>query len=266
MEEEYVFAICFNQDEKARALAEKLSRKFPGSTFIINACFDSFLKELSSHPRIDCFITEEFLESCSSIELIRKIKRSRKYKRTVTLMNVLDLKSIKSALTALKCHFLYDDHSDLKPILDQLAKTLQKSRKPAIPEHFNILIVDNQEDFLEMISMYLGALDHHRFDLCMSKKSALEMLQRNHYDILMLDWNLDDGTCLEIMEFLGNDPHSKQLKNDQALTIVITGRDGVEDIMTLLQYGVKDHIIKPFDFYEFEDKVMYALEKHRLGT
>jgi response regulator of citrate/malate metabolism len=35
----------------------------------------------------------------------------------------------------------------------------------------------------------------------------------------------------------------------------------VEDIITLLNYGVKDYLIKPFNFNEFENKLDYALEK-----
>lgn len=48
----------------------------------------------------------------------------------------------------------------------------------------------------------------------------------------------------------------------------MTGRNAVEDIMTLVAKDVKDHIIKPFDQYEFEDKIYYALERHqkRMGS
>ena len=94
----------------------------------------------------------------------------------------------------------------------------------------------------------------------MDTKDAKQKLQTNDYDLLLLDWNLDDGTCLDIIEFVKAKPVSARTK--AAVTVVITGRDDVDDIMTLLRYGIKDHIIKPFGFQEFEDKIGYALEKN----
>lgn len=122
------------------------------------------------------------------------------------------------------------------------------------------MVLDNSPEILELISLHLSELGHVKYDLCKGIKEAKLNLVDKDYDLLLLDWNLDDGTCIDLIEFIKTSSLSPQTK--QALTVVITGRDDVDDIMTLLRYGIKDHIIKPFDFSEFEDKITYAIDKH----
>lgn len=131
---------------------------------------------------------------------------------------------------------------------------------PVIPTEFNVLVLDNSPEILEVISLHLQELGHEKIELCMDIQEARKCLLTKDYDLLLLDWNLDDGTCFDVIDFIKNNPVSFRTKS--AVTVVITGRDDVEDIMTLLKYGINDHIIKPFGFQEFEDKIGYALEKN----
>lgn len=113
--------------------------------------------------------------------------------------------------------------------------------------------------------MHMELLHHKNFETCYSVGEAKEKLIKKDYDLLILDWDLDDGTCMEVIAMARASTSSARQKD--ALTIVMTGRDSVEDIMTLVENNIKDHIIKPFDHHEFEDKISYALERHhkRLG-
>lgn len=153
----------------------------------------------------------------------------------------------------------------MKRIVNVVLRLFKKDDTPVIengliPKNLKVLILDDNPDVLQVLGMHMEQLDHKNFVTCTSVIEAKKMLQTMDFDLLLLDWDLDDGTCMDIIRQARSNKSSKRLK--EALTIVITGRNDVEDIMTLVQMNVKDHIIKPFDYAEFEDKIVYALERH----
>ena len=143
---------------------------------------------------------------------------------------------------------------------DLLIQSIQNKKKTVIPKHFSVLVLDDNPDLCEIVAMELEQLGHHRYKSCHSLKEAIKCVDENDFDLMLLDWNLGDGTCLDLVEHVKN--KSWRTYNQKALIIVITGRDDVDDLMTLLMYGIKDTIIKPFDSFEFEDKLSYALGRH----
>ena len=171
-----------------------------------------------------------------------------------------DLDTLSAEHLELDNHYNFDRDTNIKDIIANLKQNIIRALAPVIPKDFNILVLDNSHEILEVISMHLHDLGHAKFDLSHSIQEAEKKLIQNDYDLLLLDWNLDDGTCIDLIEFIKSESLSERTKS--ALTMVITGRNDVDDIMTLLSYGVKDHIIKPFEFSEFEEKISYALEKH----
>lgn len=253
-------ALCFNDPVEAMNFSQRLGDITPNVNFVIGKSFDDFLKSIAALPQIDCFVIEEKFKECSSLDLVEKLKKSQRYKKSVIALCAQDLKKIDKKFLELGVHYLFDFTTHFSDIACQLKKAIIKKLTPAIPKDFNVMVLDNSPEILEMISMHLGELGHQKFDLCKGIQEAKINLVDKDYDVLLLDWNLDDGTCIDLIEFIKTSALSPRTK--AALTVVITGRDDVDDIMTLLRYGVKDHIIKPFDFHEFEDKITYGLDKH----
>lgn len=258
--EAVTIAICFNNETDAKALSEKLKDMGPKINFIASASFEEFVKAISKTEKIDCFIIEEDFKEFSSIKFLEQIKNSKKYKQSVRAMFTNDLDELSSEHLALDNHYNFDRDTNIKDIVANLKQNIIRTKSPVIPRDYNVLVLDNSSEILEVISMHLQDLGHGKFDLCHSIQEAEEKLIQNDFDLLLLDWNLDDGTCIDLIEFIKSESLSERTKS--ALTMVITGRNDVDDIMTLLSYGVKDHIIKPFEFREFEEKISYALEKH----
>lgn len=253
-------AICFNSEAEALALSESLKDLAPKITFITASSFDGFLKAIAAAEKIDCFIIEEDFEECSSYDLIEKLKKSTRYRKSVRALLTSNLKTIHSKFLELNNHYYYDQKTGIADIRLNLKKCITKKLTPIIPKDYNVLVLDNSHEVLEIISMHLNDLGHTKMDLCYSILEAKKQLLEKDFDLLLLDWNLDDGTCIDLIDFIKKESLSERTKS--ALAMVITGRDDVDDIMTLLRYGVKDHIIKPFGFNEFEDKISYAIEKH----
>lgn len=257
-------ALCFNSEAEAQNLSLKLKEISPHISFITAPNFSDFLKAITHAPKIDCFIIEEKYRDCLAVEMINQLKRDQKYKKSVISVFSPDIKKIDSKFYELGTDYIFDMSFELRDVVANLKKLILKNIEPVIPKNYNVMVLDNSPEILDVITHYLHELGHDKVDLCKDIKGAKQKLQINDYDLLLLDWNLDDGTCLDIIEFIKSKPVSTRTK--AAVTIVITGRNDVEDIMTLLRYGIKDHIIKPFEFQEFVDKISYALEKSSKGV
>ncbi len=253
-------AFCFNDENQAKNLATKLKEMSPQMNFIIGPNFDSFLKAIAKLDKVDYFVIEDSFKECLASDLIEKLKASQRYKKSLISVFTANQKTIDAKYLAYNPNFVFDAKTDAHAVFEGLEKTLIKSQTPAIPKHFNVLAIDDEVGILELISLNIKELGHKNIDLCNSVLDAKKMLSEKEYDLILLDWNIGDGSCIDVMDFIKKNPVSSRTKG--ALTMVITGRNSVDDIMTLLRYGVKDTIIKPFDFREFEDKISYAVEKH----
>ena len=253
-------AFCFNNEADAKILGAKLNAISPEINFISSTSFDGFLKAIAQAEKIDFFIIEENFQQCLAADLIEKLQASQRYKKSLISLCAQNRNDLDGKFLEFNLDFIFDTNTEIYEIHEGLEKSLNKTLLPTIPKNFNILAVDDDALILELISMNINELGHQNIDLCANVQAAKELLFKNDYDMILLDWNLSDGSCMDIMDYIKNNPVSARTKS--ALSVVITGRNGVDDIMTLLQYGVKDTIIKPFEFHEFEDKITYAIEKH----
>lgn len=258
--EQIKIALCFNSESEAKILSEQLKEIAPNVHFIIAGSFSNFLMEITNANKVDCFIIEEKYKDCEATDLVDQIKRNPKFKKSVISVFSTSLKKADTKFYDLNTDYIFDLSFELKNVILNLRKLIVKNMLPVIPKDFNVLVLDNSPEVLEVIFMHLQELGHEKIDLSVDVRDAKKLLLSKNYDLLLLDWNLDDGTCLDIIEFIKNNPVSSRTK--AAVTVVITGRNDVEDIMTLLRYGINDHIIKPFGFQEFEDKIGYAVEKN----
>lgn len=253
-------ALCFNDENEAKSMAVKLNAISPEMNFIFAPTFDGFLKAIAKTDKIDYFIIEDNFKECVASDLIEKLKVSQRYKKSLISVFTLNHRTLDSKYLEFKLDFIFDAKMDISLVHEGLEKSLLKSIMPVIPKHFNILAVDDDPGILELISLNINELGHQKIELCGSVLEAKKLLNEQEFDLILLDWNISDGTCIDVMEYIKKYPVTSRSKN--ALTMVITGRNSVDDIMTLLRYGVKDTIIKPFDYSEFADKISYALEKH----
>ncbi|MBY0415867.1 MAG: response regulator [Bdellovibrionales bacterium] len=252
-------ALCFNDEQEARRLTERLRDIDPFINFIISVNFDQILQMVGYETEIDCFIIEEYYDEYPAEELIKILKRSKRYQNTAFALFSPDLDFLNVKFNPLKIHYKFDLSTEVLDVVTNIKKVISKNITPVIPKNFNILVLDNNNDFLELMTLHLNELGHHKIHLCESIKEAQIRLTHNEYDLLLLDWNLDDGTCLDLIEFIQKAPISPRTK--AAVKMVITGRNSVEDLMTLVDHGVKDYLIKPFEFHELENKLDYAIEK-----
>lgn len=216
----------------------------------------------TTNNQIECFILDWNYANYNIVDLVAKIRKSIKYKKTPIIF-VTDKKDARAPK-----QFSSEDVDVIisRPFLENeicgpLKLALGKKDLKIIPENYNVMILDNNPDILEIMVSNMQELKHTNYKTCSSITEACRLIEAQDFDLFLLDWNLDDGTCIDLIEYIRSKKTNKRLS--EALIMVITGRSDVEDIMTLVRYKVSDHIIKPFDYSEFEDKLVYAIDKHR---
>ncbi len=265
MKKQINIALCMNSREESKTLGvQLLGLDFEVKVHVCRSLDE--LVECFTTQDINCFVFEYRCQKFNVKDIALKLGQSEKFKRS-TFIFVSDKEHISEVFEDinLKVDLVITRPFNKDDYAPQLNAIWKRQLGRVIPENLSVLILDNNPRVIEVLEMHMELLHHKNFETCYSVEEAKQKLIKKDYDLLLLDWDLDDGTCLDVIDMVRASSSSTRLK--EALTIVITGRDNVEDIMTLVEMNVKDHIIKPFDHNEFEDKLSYALERHqkRLG-
>jgi DNA-binding NarL/FixJ family response regulator len=119
----------------------------------------------------------------------------------------------------------------------------------------HLLIVEDNEQLAQCLAL---ELENEGF-ITETASNGAECLQRlqpdrtgKHHvaaiDVLILDWDLPDFSGLEIVKRLRHSGHDIP-------TLMLTGRDRLDDRVSALNLGLDDYLIKPFSFDELVARI-----------
>ena len=121
-------------------------------------------------------------------------------------------------------------------------------------ELFSILVVDDEEDFVETM---VNRLKKRTIDAvgALSGEEALELVGKREFDVVILDIKMPGG--MDGIETL------KEIKKVQPLAevILLTGHASVESSIEGMKFGAFDYVLKPIKLEELFPKVAQAFEK-----
>ncbi len=103
-----------------------------------------------------------------------------------------------------------------------------------------ILIVDDEEDILELVRYNL-AMGGYETACADTGEKALDMAGAAPYDLVVLDLMLPGIDGLEVMKLLKGKPETQEIP-----IIMLTARGEEADVVTGLELGADDYIVKPF--------------------
>lgn len=254
-------ALCMSLKEEARRLTKELSELEYEVTVYNCQSFNEFIDCIAT-KKVDSFIFDYLCDKFNVMEMAAKLRNTQKFCRsTYAFVTHEKHKDRPFHHPKVKVDTVITRPFSKEQFGEILMNAWDRQFNGILPKNLSVLIVDNNPNVLEILETHMVQLDHKNFVTCQTVKEAKEAMEERDFDLLLLDWDLEDGTCFEVIDYTRDFKRSKRLK--EAITIVITGRSDVDDIMTLVQMNVSDHIIKPFDYSEFEDKLTYALEKRR---
>ena len=119
---------------------------------------------------------------------------------------------------------------------------------------FRVLVVDDEEDFLETL---VNRLNKRNIDTTgvLSGEAALEEMKKNLFDVVILDIKMPGG--MDGIETL------REIKKIQPLAevLLLTGHGSVETSIEGMNLGAFDYLLKPVKLEELLIKLAQAFEK-----
>jgi CheY-like chemotaxis protein len=114
----------------------------------------------------------------------------------------------------------------------------------------DILIVDDERDLCFLLKSMLSKLISAKIDVCYSAKEAYALLKKKAYDIAYFDYQLTDGTGMEIVEFI-----QKETENPPFI-VTMSANVSAKEIENWKAKGAKLFIPKPLS----KEKINKSLE------
>jgi CheY-like chemotaxis protein len=113
----------------------------------------------------------------------------------------------------------------------------------------NVLVVDDDKDFLKIAQRFLQAAGYSVVTAT-DAVGGIEALGRELFDLILTDANMPGGSGFDLVKTLKRNDQTKGLP-----VAMLTGRRDKEDIDKGLSCGADDYIVKPIDPDIFLSKV-----------
>jgi DNA-binding response OmpR family regulator len=127
-----------------------------------------------------------------------------------------------------------------------------------------LLVVEDEVDLANAIAR--GLRRHgYAVDVATGAGAAEEKLRGNGYDLAILDWNLGDGSGLDLCRrMVEGDLPTLEVKRPRVL--LLTARDDIEDRVAGLDAGADDYLVKPFAFAELAARTRALLRRDEVPS
>jgi len=116
-----------------------------------------------------------------------------------------------------------------------------------------ILVVDDDPQIREVICAHIAQAGMHALE-AESGQQAIERLESEQVDVLILDLMMDDRDGFEVLHYLNN-------RRLDVLTIVVSARRAEQDKIATLGLGADDYMTKPFSPMELMARIQAVLRR-----
>ncbi|MBZ9693460.1 response regulator transcription factor [Clostridium sp. M14] len=114
-----------------------------------------------------------------------------------------------------------------------------------------ILLVEDEQRLSQVIQKGLKKLCY-AVDVAFDGEEALEMIEINFYDLIILDLNIPKINGLKVLE-------KTRETNNHIKILILSAKNTIEDKITGLDLGANDYLEKPFDFLELAARISNLL-------
>lgn len=116
-----------------------------------------------------------------------------------------------------------------------------------------ILLVEDEEQIRKVVKMNLE-LEGYEVVTADDGKKALDLIDNQHFDLLLLDIMLPEISGLQICEQV-------RLRNKKVGIIIISAKDALADKIEGLRLGADDYLTKPFNLEELQLRVHNLIQR-----
>jgi two-component system chemotaxis response regulator CheY len=112
------------------------------------------------------------------------------------------------------------------------------------------LVVDDSRAMRSIISKILARLGFEVVQAADGVEALATLSAGAPFDVVLSDWNMPEMNGLEFVKVLRADP-----KFARVVVVMVTTETHIEQMMTALEAGANEYIMKPFTAEMIEDKL-----------
>lgn len=120
----------------------------------------------------------------------------------------------------------------------------------------NILFADDEVSLQEVIKLELPSMGH-TVTVCGDGREAIRQMEKNKYDVLLLDLDMPHVGGLEVVA------RAHEL-NPEAESVILTGKGSLDTAVAALREGIFDYLTKPCRLAEIDKVLRKIAEKKEL--
>ncbi len=117
----------------------------------------------------------------------------------------------------------------------------------------HILVVEDEKPISDLIRLSLSKASFH-CTCAFDGAEAANLLEKNRYDLILLDVMLPEIDGFELMEYI---------QPLEIPVIFLTAKSAVQDRVKGLRLGAEDYIVKPFEVVELLARIDVVLRRYR---
>ena len=125
----------------------------------------------------------------------------------------------------------------------------------------NVLIFEDHVESARLMEVILKRFDQRfNIQLVHNPKDGLELLSKNQYQALVLDYNMPGMTGLQVL-------NTVRKRNISVPVLMVTGQGDEKIAVSAIKQGAYDYIVKEKGYMELLPRVLWrAIEEHRLSS
>jgi two-component system chemotaxis response regulator CheY len=117
-----------------------------------------------------------------------------------------------------------------------------------------VLVVDDQLSMRALVRSYLRKMGFESIDEAPSGTDALKELTLRPYNLVISDYNMDNGSGLDLLKTMRAHPILKRIP-----VIMVTGSADKETVSAVVQAGVNGYVVKPVALEALKQRVVHIL-------
>ena len=132
------------------------------------------------------------------------------------------------------------------------------ANQPHSIKSYSLLVVDDNSVNRIMLSRYLARLGYQT-TLIANGRLALEKLQSEPFDLVLLDVEMPEMDGYQVLEHLKADPRLRDIP-----VIIISALEELESVVRCIELGAQDYLPKPFNQVLLRARLTACLERKRM--
>lgn len=126
------------------------------------------------------------------------------------------------------------------------------------PASGRVLVVDDNEVNRDLLTSWVQRMGH-RVSLAADGRQAIALMQREPFDLVLLDIMMPVTNGYEVLEYLKVEPTLCHIP-----VIVVSALDDIESVVKCIELGAEDYLTKPFNKVLLKARINNCLAKKRL--